>query len=64
MQHYDGNTLYYFIFEAEGRQANAKTHEAVHHLANFPSSREEISQPGFEPPISSLRFGYPSTIIR
>ena len=38
--------------------------EAVDHLASFPSSREEISQPGFEPPTSSLRFGYPSTITR
>ena len=29
----------------------------------FSSSREEISQPGIEPPTSSLRFGYVSTII-
>ena len=54
----------FFFFEAEGRQANAKAQEAVHRLASFPSSREEILQSGFEPPTSSLRFGYPSTITR
>ena len=31
---------------------------------NFPSSREEVSYPKFEPPTSSLRFGYFSTIIQ
>ena len=56
--------LFYFIFETEGRQASAKAQEAIHHLTSFPSSREEISQSGFEPPTSSLRFGYPSTITR
>ena len=29
--------------ETEGRHANAKAQEAFHHLASFPSSREEIS---------------------
>ena len=48
--------LYDFLFyyETEGRHANAK----------FLSSREEISQPGIEPPTSSLRFGYLSTIVQ
>ena len=55
---------FFIFFETEGRHASAKAQEAVHHLASFPSSREEISQPGFEPPTSSLRFGYPSTITR
>ena len=43
-----------FFGEIEGRRANVK----------FLSSREEISQPGFEPPTSSLRFGYLSTFIQ
>ena len=51
-----------FFFETKGRQASAKAQEVVHHLASFPSSREEISQLGFKPPTSFLRFGYPSTI--
>jgi hypothetical protein len=54
----------FFVFETKGQQANAKAQEVVDHLASFMSCREEISQPGFEPPTSSLRFGYPSTIIR
>jgi hypothetical protein len=37
--------LFIFIFQAEGRQANAKAQEAMNHLASFLSSREEISQP-------------------
>ena len=60
-------TLYYFIFififETECQHANAKAHEAVHRLASFLSSREEMSQPGVEPPTTSLRFGYLSSII-
>jgi hypothetical protein len=48
---------YYYFFEIEGRQ------KAVDHLASFPSDRKEISQPGIEPPTSSLRFKYLSTII-
>ena len=47
----------------EGWHASAKAQEVVDHLASFPSSREEISQPGIELPTSSLRFGYFSTII-
>ena len=50
-------------FETEGRHVNAKAHEVVYHLASFFSSKEEISQSGMEPPISSLRFGYVSTIM-
>ena len=38
------NSLFY-IFETEGRHANAKAQEAVHHLASFPSSREEYGIP-------------------
>ena len=53
-----------FFLEPEGRQASAKAHEADDHMASFPSSREEILQPGIEPPTSSLRFGYLSTIIQ
>ena len=52
------------FFKIEGRQASAKAQGAVDHVASFPSSREEISQPGFEPPTSFLRFGYLSIIIR
>ena len=59
--------FYYFIIfyflEIEGRHANTKAHEAVDDLASFLSYREEISQLGIEPPTSSLRFGYLSTII-
>jgi len=51
-----------FLFETDGQQAGAKAQEAVDHLANFPSGREEISQPGIKLPSSSLRFGYISTI--
>ena len=47
--------LFFYFFETEGQHANAKAHEAVDHLASFLSSSEEISQPGFEPPTSSLR---------
>ena len=53
-----------FLFEIEGRHASAKAQVVVDHLVRFPSSREEISQPGIEPPTSSLRFGYLCTIIR
>jgi hypothetical protein len=53
----------FFKFKTEGQHAIAKAQEALDHLASFPSGREEISQPGFEPPTSSLRFGYLSTII-
>jgi hypothetical protein len=48
---------YYYYFETEGRHANAKAEDAIDHLASFPSGRDEISKPGFEPPTSSLRFG-------
>jgi hypothetical protein len=42
--HLNINVKNYFQFcETEGRQASAKAHESVDHLANFPSSREEIS---------------------
>ena len=54
----------FFFFETNGRHANAKSHEVVDHLASFPSSIEEISQPWFELLTSSLRFEYLSTIIR
>ena len=33
------------------------THEALHHLASFPSSRETISRPGIKPPTSSFNLG-------
>ena len=33
-------------------------------IVKFMSSREEISQSGIEPPTSSSRFGYLSTIIQ
>ena len=48
------------FYETDGRQANAKAQEVVDHLTNFLSSREETSQPGFEPPTSSIV----STIIQ
>ena len=46
--------IYLFLRQKAGIQANVK----------FTLSREEISQPGIEPPTSSLRFGYLSTIIQ
>jgi hypothetical protein len=52
------------FLETKGRHANAKAQEAVDHLASFSSSREEISQPGVEPPTSCLGFWYLSTIIQ
>jgi hypothetical protein len=52
---------FYFYFETE---ENAKAYEAVDHLTSVLSSREEISQLGIEPPTSSLRFEYLSTIIQ
>jgi hypothetical protein len=55
--------LFFFFFETKDRQTNAKAQEAVDHLTSFSSDREEISRLGFEPPNSSLRFGYLSTII-
>jgi hypothetical protein len=54
--------LWFFFFEIEGRQADAKAQEAVNHLTSFMSSREEISQPGIKPP--TLRCGYLSTTIQ
>ena len=56
--------LFIFIFETECRQSNVEGREVVEHTATFMSSKEEISQPGIEPPTSSLRFGYLSTIIQ
>ena len=56
--------LFICIFETECRQSNVEAQEAVEHTATFMSSKEEISQPGIEPPTSSLRFGYLSTIIQ
>ena len=35
--------------------SSSKAQEAVDHMASFPSSREEISKLGIEPPTSSLR---------
>ena len=50
--------------ETQGRQASAKAHEEVDHQTSFPSSTEEISQPGIGSPTSSLRFEYLSTITQ
>ena len=47
-------TLASFSFETEGRHTNAKSL----------SSRDESLLPEIEPPTSSLRFGYLSTIIQ
>jgi hypothetical protein len=49
--------FYFFIFYFRPT-CQRQTQEAVDHLTSFMSGREEISQPGFEPLISSLRFGY------
>jgi hypothetical protein len=56
--------IYLFIYlELEGwQQANAKAQKTVDHLASFPTSGDEISQPGIKPPTSSLKCGYLSTI--
>ena len=56
--------LFFLICEIEGRHANAKEEEADNHMPRFLSSREEISQRGIEPPTSSLRFGYLSTVVQ
>ena len=53
----------FILFETEGRHVNAKAQEVVLPPRKFLSSREEMSQPGIEPPTSSLRFGYLSTVI-
>ena len=57
---------FYFIsiFETKGRQANARAQDAIDHLTSFMSSREETSLLGVEPPTSSLRLGFLSTIIQ
>jgi hypothetical protein len=57
------DAISFYFGDRRSRHANAKAQEVVDHLASFLSSREEISQPGIEPLISSLRFGYLSTII-
>lgn len=57
---------FFFVFFCFLRHKDiAATQEAIDHLTRFfLSSREKISQPGIEPPTSSLRFGYLSTIIQ
>lgn len=55
---------FFFFFKTKGGQARAKAQEIVDHLASSPSNREEISRLGIKPPTSSLRFGYPSSIIQ
>jgi hypothetical protein len=59
--------LLFFVFcvfcETEGQHANVKAHEAVGHLTSILLGQEEISQPGFKLPTSSLRFGYLSIVI-
>ena len=42
------------FYETEGQHVNTKAHEATDHPASFLSGREEISQPWFELPTSSL----------
>ena len=66
MSHANVNHVFLFIlfFDTKAQQASAKAHKAVDHMANFMSSRDEISQLGFELPTSSLRVGYLSTIIQ
>ena len=56
--------LFLFLFETEDRQGNAKAHDTVDHLTNFLPSKHENSQLGIEPPTSSLRSGFLSTIIQ
>ena len=61
------SVFFFFLFyETEGRQTSVKAQdERIDHLASFStSSREEISQPGIEPPTSSLKFRYLSTTIQ
>ena len=57
------SSSFFFFFEIEGWEANAKAHEVVDHMASFLSSREEISQPRIKPPTSSLRFFLPALKI-
>jgi hypothetical protein len=54
----------FVFFETEGRQASGKVQEVVDHLAGSLSRRKEMSQSVIKPPISSLRYGYLSTIIQ
>ena len=65
---FDGGPPFFFFsflfFEIEGQQTNAQAQEAINHLASFLSSREEISQPGIEPPTSSSKLKYLSIIIQ
>ena len=52
-----------FSFWDKGQHVITKTQEAVDHLANILSGREEIfSQAQIEPPTSSLRCGYLFTL--
>ena len=44
----------FFLLETEGRHASAKARKTVDHMASFPTCREDILQPGFEPPTSSF----------
>ena len=41
-----GDLFIYIFLETEGQQANTEAHEAIDHLASFPSGRHEISQSG------------------
>ena len=55
-------SFFSFLLRQKADMSTPKHRRQVHHLASFPSSREEISQPGFELPTSSLRFGSSRTI--
>ena len=53
--------IVFYLERQNADKANPKAQEAVDHLTSLSSGREEISQPGIEPPTSSLGFGYLST---
>jgi hypothetical protein len=48
--------LPFFFLDTEGQHANTNALEAIDHLTSFVSSREEISQPGIEPPLTQYQF--------
>jgi uncharacterized membrane protein YcaP (DUF421 family) len=58
-----GFFFFFSFFELKGRHANVKAQEAVDHLVSFMLGREEISQLGFEPPISIIHVCTPFHIF-
>ena len=62
--HFTSIIIFYLFFETKGQQASAKAQEAVHHLASFPSSREEISQSGLHIKIQRLPTSFYQSFVQ